>query len=54
LECYDIYGQLVHQQQLYTSQLEAEANVSAWRSGMYVTVVRSNEKIVGKGKFVVK
>jgi Secretion system C-terminal sorting domain len=54
LECYDIFGRQVHKQKIYTGQLEAEANVSAWRSGMYVTVVRSNEKIVGKGKFVVE
>jgi Secretion system C-terminal sorting domain len=54
LECYDIFGRQVHEQKIYTGQLEAEANVSAWRSGMYVTVVKSNGKIVGKGSFVVE
>jgi len=53
LECYNVFGQEVHEQKVYTGQLEAVADVGNWGNGLYFVVVKSNGKIVGKGKFVV-
>ena len=54
LECYDIFGRKVHEQKIYTGQLEAETDVSGWGNGIYVVVVKSNGKIVGRTKFIVE
>lgn len=54
LECYDIFGRQLHEQKIYTGQLEAEADVSEWGKGIYIVVVKSNGKVVGKTKFVVE
>ncbi len=54
LHCYDIFGRLINEQKIYSGQLEAEAEVSSLRKGMYVAVVRSEGKVVGKCKFVVE
>ncbi|MCF8235596.1 MAG: T9SS type A sorting domain-containing protein, partial [Bacteroidales bacterium] len=54
LECYDIFGRQLHEQKIYTGQLEAEADVSKWGKGIYVVVVKSNGKVVEKTKFVVE
>lgn len=54
LECYDIFGRQLHEQMIYTGQQEAEADVSKWGKGIYVVVVKSNGKVVGKTKFVVE
>jgi len=54
LECYNIFGQKVHEQKVYTGQLEAVADVGNWGNGLYFVVVKSKGKILGKGKFVVE
>ncbi len=54
LKYYDIFGILKHEQKIYSGQLEAETEVTSWRKGMYVAVVRSDGKVVGKCKFVVE
>lgn len=54
LDCYDIYGRQMHEQKIYPGQLEAELDISNWGKGLYFVVVKSNGKIVGKGKFVVE
>ncbi len=51
-QCYDIFGRLVYEQKVYSQQVETD--VGCWSKGMYVAVVRSNGKVVGKCKFVVE
>lgn len=53
LECFDVFGHKVHKEKIYTAQLEAEINISQWNEGLYVAVVMSNGKVLGKVKFVV-
>ncbi len=52
LFCYDIYGRLLHQEEIFSGQSEKELDISSWGRGMYVAVITSNCKFVGKGKFV--
>ncbi len=54
LQCYDIFGRLIHEQEILTGQLETEINIALWRIGLYVVVVRSERKVMGKCKFVVQ
>ena len=54
LACFNIFGQRVHEQKIYTGQLEAEADVSEWGNGIYVAVVKSNGKTLGRTKFIVE
>ena len=51
--CYDVFGRKVDEQKIYPGQLEAQVNVSYWKCGMYVAVVRSEGKVVGKEKILV-
>jgi len=45
LQCYNIFGSLLEEQQIIPGQQEAGCDVSKWESGMYVVVVRSDGKI---------
>ncbi|MCF8345165.1 MAG: T9SS type A sorting domain-containing protein, partial [Bacteroidales bacterium] len=54
LACYDVFGRKVHEQKIYTGQLEAEAHISGWGNGIYVAVVKSQGEIVGRTKFIVE
>ena len=53
LECFDVFGRKVHKEKIYTGQLESEINISQWNEGLYVSVVMSEGKVLGKVKFVV-
>jgi len=53
LECFDVFGRKVHKEKIYTAQLETEINISQWNEGLYVAVVISEEKVLGKVKFMV-
>ena len=53
LQCFDIFGRKVHKEKIYKGQLETEINISQWNEGLYVAVVMSEGKVLGKGKFVV-
>jgi len=53
VQCYNIFGSLIDEQQIIPGQLEAECAVSKWDSGMYVVVVRSDGKVLGESRFVV-
>ena len=53
LECFDIFGRKVHKEKIYKGQLETEINISQWNEGLYVAVVMSEGKVLGKVKFVV-
>jgi len=54
LECYNVFGLKVHEQKIYTGQLEAVADVGNWGKGLYFVVVKSNGKVVGKTKLEVE
>ncbi len=53
LQCFDVYGRIIFKEKIYIAQLETEINVSYWNEGLYVAVVRSNGKVLGKVKFIV-
>jgi hypothetical protein len=53
LQCFDVFGRIIHKEKIYTAQLETEINVSQWNEGLYVAVIKSNGKVLGKVKFMV-
>jgi hypothetical protein len=54
LRCFNLLGMQQHQTKILRGQQQASANVSAWPPGMYIAVVYSDGKPVGRGKFVVQ
>jgi len=54
LECYNIYGQRVHNEKVYKGQQQMKLDISRWAKGLYFAVVKSNGKVAGTCKFVVK
>ena len=54
LRCFNLLGALQHQTKILRGQQQATANVSKWPPGMYIAVVYSDGKPVGRGKFVVQ
>ncbi len=54
LECYNIYGQMVHSEKIYKGQQQTKLDMSGWSKGLYLAVVKSNGKVAGTCKFVVK
>ena len=53
LQCFDVFGCKVHKEKIYKGQLETEINVTQWSEGLYVAVIKSNGKVLGKVKFMV-
>ncbi len=53
LRCFNLLGAQQHQARVMRGQQQATANVSKWPPGMYIAVVYSDGKPVGRGKFVV-
>jgi hypothetical protein len=54
LRCFNLLGMQQHQTTILRGQQQASAKVSAWPPGMYVVVVYSDSRPVGRGKFVVQ
>jgi len=54
LQCYDITGQTVHTEYIATGQQGSKIDISGWSSGLYMAIISSEGRIVGKAKFVVK
>ena len=54
LECYNIYGQKVHSENLWKGQQQTRIEVSGWTKGLYFAVVKSDGKVAGTGRFVRK
>ncbi|MDZ7743296.1 MAG: T9SS type A sorting domain-containing protein [Bacteroidota bacterium] len=48
LEIYNIFGQKVHEQKIYTGQLEAKADVSGWGKGFMLWLSRAMGKLLGE------
>jgi len=54
LRCFNLLGMQQYQTKIQRGQQHASANVSNWPPGMYIAVVYSDGKPVGRGKFVVQ
>ena len=54
LQCYNALGKKVHAEDIVTGQMGSKINVSSWGSGVYMAIISSEGRIVGKVKFVVK
>lgn len=54
LLCYNIYGQKVHSEKIYKGQQQTLLNVSGWRKGIYLAIIRSNQSITGQSRFIIK
>jgi len=54
LKCFNVFGELVHEEKVYQNQSESKVNIQKWQSGIYVTLIYSNGQVVGRCKFVVK
>ncbi|MCD4682409.1 MAG: T9SS type A sorting domain-containing protein [Bacteroidales bacterium] len=54
LRCFNVFGELVHQERVYQHQGESKVNIQSWQAGIYVVLNYSNGQIVGQSKFIVK
>lgn len=54
LRCFNIHGEEVHSERIYQHQGESLIDVKNWPKGMYLAIVYSNNKPVGKTKFMVR
>jgi len=54
LECFNIYGQQVHTEKIWKGQQETRIDLRGWAKGLYFAVVKSEGKVVGRCKIVVK
>ena len=54
LNIYNTLGGLVHSARISNNQKTSSADISNWPPGMYMAIVDSNGRAVGKVKFVVK
>jgi hypothetical protein len=54
LECYNIYGQRVHSEKIWKGQQETRKDLCGWAKGLYFAVVKSDGKVAGTGRFVVR
>lgn len=52
LECYNIYGQKVHNEKIWKGQQQTKLDLSGYAKGLYFAVVKSNGKVAGTGRFV--
>ncbi|MBM3434897.1 MAG: T9SS type A sorting domain-containing protein [Bacteroidetes bacterium] len=54
LECFNIYGQQVHTENIWKGQQETKIDIRDWAKGLYFAVVKSEGKVAGTGRFVRK
>jgi len=54
LECFNIYGQQVHTEKIWKGQQETRIDLNGWAKGLYFAVVKSEGKVAGTGRFVIK
>jgi len=53
LRCYNIFGGVMLRQEIKAGQQNVEISIATWDTGVYVAVIFSNGKALGKVKFVV-
>ena len=49
-----LHGEKVHSERIYRLQGESLIDVESWPKGMYLAIVYSENKPVGKTKFIVR
>jgi len=54
LTCHDVFGRPMHEERIATGQRGAQININSWAPGLYLTVVKSDGKVVGRCRFLVK
>jgi hypothetical protein len=54
LECYNIYGQIVLSERIWKGQQQTKLDLSGWSKGLYFAVVKSNGKVAGSCRFVIR
>lgn len=54
LRCFNVFGELVHEERIYQYQGRSVVDVSRWNKGMYVAVVYSNGIPSGNIKFIIQ
>jgi hypothetical protein len=54
LMCFNVFGELVHEEKVYQYQGKSKVNVQDWKQGIYVALIFSKGQIVGQVKFVVQ
>ncbi|MBM3437070.1 MAG: T9SS type A sorting domain-containing protein [Bacteroidetes bacterium] len=54
LECFNIYGQQVHDEKIWKGQQETRVELHGWARGLYFVVVKSEGKVAGSCRFVRK
>jgi len=53
LEIFDIFGRKVKEIKIPKGQQQLNVNVSKWRNGLYIAVLKDDKKFIAKRKFVV-
>ena len=54
LRCFNIHGEEIHSERIYRHQGESLIDVGDWPNGMYLAIVYSENRPVGKTKFIVR
>ncbi|MCD4735206.1 MAG: T9SS type A sorting domain-containing protein [Bacteroidales bacterium] len=54
LQCFNIIGKKVHREKVYTGQGESKVDINGWPQGIYIAVIFSENRPVGRCKFIVK
>jgi hypothetical protein len=52
LECYNLFGQRVHSEKVYKGQQKTKLSIEQWQSGLYIAVIKSDERVAGNVRFV--
>ncbi len=54
LKCFNVFGELVHEEKVYQNQKESKVYINRWQAGIYVAFIYSDGKVNGQTKFVVQ
>ena len=53
LQCFNIIGKKAHREKVYTGQGESKVDINGWSPGIYIAVIFSENRPVGRCKFVI-
>lgn len=54
LRCFNIFGELVHSEQINACQVECKVSTIKWKPGIYLALVYAHKKVVGRTKYIVR
>jgi len=54
LRCMNVFGEEIYREKVFQHQGESKVNVQNWHAGIYLALVYSNGRVVGKTKFIIK